>query len=169
MVARAHVGMAGGLACVVRARWSAVPVHDARVFLGVPAVGVSAAVLGGALRRPVWAQRTVSGLAAGVAGLVLAGTLLSLLPRNVGHVEATIYLTPVGQQAAVAVELAPADAARHATAFGVVSWQGGGRVSAKLNEVGPGRYVSSPPLPVTGDWKTMVGLQRGSEVMAVPV
>jgi hypothetical protein len=87
----------------------------------------------------------------------------------VGHVEATIHLTPVGQQAAVAVELAPADAARHATAFGVVSWQGGGRVSAKLNEVGPGRYVSSRPLPVTGDWKTMVGLQRGSEVMAVPV
>lgn len=168
-VAIATVGMIGELAWVKLSGWADLPVNDARVFLVVPAVAVAAAVLGGALSRPVWAQRTVPGLAAGLAGLVLAGTLLSLLPRNVGHVEATIYLTPVGQQAAVAVELAPADAARHATAFGVVSWQGGGRVSAKLNEVGPGRYVSSRPLPVTGDWKTMVGLQRGSEVMAVPV
>ncbi len=168
-VAIATVGMIGELAWVKLSGWADLPVNDARVFLVVPAVAVAAAVLGGALSRPVWAQRTVPGLAAGLAGVVLAGTLLSLLPRNVGHVEATIYLTPVGQQAAVAVELAPADAARHATAFGVVSWQGGGRVSAKLNEVGPGRYVSSRPLPVTGDWKTMVGLQRGSEVMAVPV
>jgi hypothetical protein len=168
-VAIATVGMVGELAWVKLSGWADLPVNDARVLLVVPAVAVAAAVLGGALSRPVWAQRTVPALAAGLAGLVLAGTLLSLLPRNVGHVEATIYLTPVGQQAAVAVELAPADAARHATAFGVVSWQGGGRVSAKLNEVGPGRYVSSRPVPVTGDWKTMVGLQRGSEVMAVPV
>ncbi len=168
-VAIATVGMVGELAWVKLSGWADVPVNDARVFLVVPVVAVAAAVLGGALSRPVWAQRTVPGLAAGLAGVVLAGTLLSLLPRNVGHVEATIYLTPVGQQATVAVELAPADAARHATAFGVVSWQGGGRVRAKLNEVGPGRYVSSRPLPVTGDWKTMVGLQRGSEVMAVPV
>jgi hypothetical protein len=168
-VAIATVGMVGELAWVKLSGWADLPVNDARVFLVVPVVAVAAAVLGGALSRPVWAQRTVPGLAAGLAGVVLAGTLLSLLPRNVGHVEATIYLTPVGQQATVAVELAPADAARHATAFGVVSWQGGGRVSAKLNEVGPGRYVSSRPLPVTGDWKTMVGLQRGSEVMAVPV
>jgi hypothetical protein len=168
-VAIATVGMIGELAWVKLSGWADWPVNDARVFLVVPVVAVAAAVLGGALSRPVWAQRTVPGLAAGLAGVVLAGTLLSLLPRNVGHVEATIYLTPVGQQAAVAVELAPEDAARHATAFGVVSWQGGGRVSAKLNEVGPGRYVSSRPLPVTGDWKTMVGLQRGSEVMAVPV
>jgi hypothetical protein len=168
-VAIATVGMVGELAWVELSGWADLPVNDGRVFLVVPAVAVSAAVLGGALSQPVSAQRTVPGLAAGVAGLVLAGTLLSLLPRNVGHVEATIHLTPVGQQAAVTVELAPADAARHATAFGVVSWQGGGRVSAKLNEVGPGRYVSSRPLPVTGDWKTIVGLQRGSEVMAVPV
>ncbi|MDT7596372.1 MAG: hypothetical protein QOJ06_1918 [Pseudonocardiales bacterium] len=168
-VAIATVGMVGELAWVELSGWADLPVNDARVFVVVPAVAVAAAVLGGALSQPVSAQRTVPGLAAGLAGLVLAGTLLSLLPRNVGHVEATIHLTPVGQQAAVAVELAPADAARHATAFGVVSWQGGGRVSAKLNEVGPGRYVSSRPLPVTGDWKTMVGLQRGSEVMAVPV
>jgi hypothetical protein len=154
--------------------WGELPANDARVFLVVPAAALSAAVLGGALSRPVLgrpvgARRAVPAMAAGVAGVVLAGTLLALLPRNVGEVNATIRLIPVGQQATVAVELAPADAARRATAFGVVAWQGGGQVSAKLNEVGPGRYISSRPLPITGDWKTMVGLQRGNEVMAAPV
>jgi hypothetical protein len=165
----ATVGIAGELAWVKLSGWGELPANDTRFFLVVPAAALSAAVLGGALSRPVGSRRAVPALAAGVAGLVLAGTLLALLPRNVGEVNATIRLIPAGQQATVAVELAPADAARRATAFGVVAWQGGGRVSAKLNEVGPGRYISSRPLPITGDWKTMVGLQRGDEVMAAPV
>ena len=51
----------------------------------------------------------------------------------------------------------------------MVSWQGGGRVRAALNEVGPGRYVASRPLPIIGSWKTMVGLQRADQVMAAPI
>ena len=168
-VAIATVGMVGELAWVTLSGWGDLPANDLRIFLAVPAAAVAAAVLGGALSQPVWAQRTVPGVAAGLAGLILAGTVLSLLPRNVGDVDAVIRLTAVGQQATVAVELQPADAARRATAFGVVSWQGGGRISAKLDEVGPGRYISSRPLPVSGDWKTIVGLQRGDEVMAAPV
>jgi hypothetical protein len=165
----ATVGVAGELAWVKLSGWGDLPANDARIFLVVPAAAIAAAVLGGALSKPIRAQRAVPALAAGLAGLVLAGTLLALLPRNVGNVNATIRLTPVGEQAIVAVDLQPVDAARNATAFRVVSWQGGGRVSAKLNEVGPGRYVSDRPVPVTGDWKTMVGLQRRDEVMAAPV
>jgi hypothetical protein len=165
----ATVGIAGELAWVKLSGWGDLPANDARIFLVVPAAGIAAAVLGGALSKPIRAQRAVPALAAGLAGLVLAGTLLALLPRHVGNVNATIRLTPVGDQAIVGVELQPADAASHATAFGVVSWQGGGRVSAKLNEVGPGRYVTDRPVPITGDWKTMVGLQRADEVMAAPV
>lgn len=168
-VAIATLGIAGELAWVKLSGWGDLPANDARIFLVVPAAAVAAAVLGGALSKPVRTQLPVPALAAGLAGLVLAGTLLSLLPRNVGDVSAIIRLTPVGQQASVAVELQPADAANRATAFGIVSWQGGGRVSAKLNEVGPGRYESSRPVPVSGSWKTMVGLQRGDEVMAAPV
>lgn len=67
------------------------------------------------------------------------------------------------------VELTPPDAAKSATAFGIVSWQGGGRASASLKEVAPGRYVSSRPVPITGSWKSMVGLQRGDQVMAAPI
>jgi len=154
---------------ILRKKLAALEGAEDALLFGSGAAAVAAAVLGGALSKPIRAQRAVPALAAGLAGLVLAGTLLALLPRHVGDVNATIRLTPVGDQAIVAVDLQPADAARHATAFGVVSWQGGGRVSAKLNEVGPGRYVSDRPLPITGDWKTMVGLQRSDEVMAAPV
>ncbi len=168
-VAIATAGVAGELAWVKLSGWGDLPANDPRIFLVVPAAAIAAAVLGAALSKPIRAQRPVPALAAGLAGLVLVGTVLALLPRNVGNVNATIRLTPVGQQATVAVDLEPTDAARDATAFGVVSWQGGGRVSAKLNEVAPGRYVSDRPVPVTGDWKTMVGLQRRDEVMAAPV
>ncbi len=63
----------------------------------------------------------------------------------------------------------PPGAADGATAFAVTSWQGGGRVTAFFDEVGPGRYRSEKAVPVTGEWKTVVSLQRGSEVMAAPV
>ena len=130
---------------------------------------VAAAVLGVAMGRPVPGGTRVPALAALGAGLVLVGVFAYPLPRNVGDVEALVRLRPAGERATVEVELVPADAAESATAFGVVSWQGGGTVAASLDKVGPVRYVSDKPLPITGSWKTMVGLQRGDEVMAVPV
>jgi hypothetical protein len=113
-------------------------------------------------------------LAVGGALVVLLAALAYPLPRNVGNVEAIIRLQPVGlvngvEQADVSVQLTPTDAADDADAFGLVSWQGGGRVLAELDPVGPGRYVSSRPVPVDGSWKSMVGLQRGDEVMAAPI
>jgi hypothetical protein len=67
------------------------------------------------------------------------------------------------------IQLEPADAAHHASAFAVSSWQGGGRVTAMLREIAPGHYRSLQPVPVSGRWKTMVALSRGGEVMAAPV
>ncbi|MEW6153485.1 MAG: hypothetical protein AB1673_05775 [Actinomycetota bacterium] len=136
-----------------------------------PIAAMAGALLGAALARPMpdGAKRVPA--AAALAGAVaLVAVLAYPLPRNVGDVSAVIRLTEiVGDRATVEVELVPADAARKATAFGIVAWQGGGTVKASLNEVAPGRYVSSKPLPISGPWKTVVGLQRHDEVMAVPV
>lgn len=141
-----------------------------KAALFAPLTAVAAALLGGALSRPVpgWVRRVPA--MAGVAGaVVLIGALVLPLQRDVGDVQAIIRLQPAGERALVEVELTPPDAAESATAFGIVSWQGGGRVSASLKEVSPGRYVSSRPVPVTGSWKSMVGLQRGDQVMAAPI
>ncbi|MGH9279772.1 MAG: hypothetical protein ACRD12_16945, partial [Acidimicrobiales bacterium] len=141
----------------------------AKAAILAPITAIAAAVLGGALARPVGGGKQVPAVAALAGGLVLLAAVAYPLPRKVGPVEADIRLQPAGERAIVEVQLTPADAADSATAFGVVSWQGGGRVSAALEEIGPGRFVSSKPLPVSGEWKTIVGLQRGDQVMAAPV
>ena len=136
-----------------------------------PAAAIAAALIGTALGGAIGSARErvpVAALAA--AGVVLLAALAYPFPRQVGPVSATVRLQQVGALAGVEVTLDPPTAARQATAFVVTSWQGGSpTVRAALDQVGPGRYVSSRPMPVTGSWKTLVSLQRGDEVMAVPV
>ena len=104
------------------------------------------------------------------AGVALVAVLAYPLPRNVGSVDAVVRTEVVGGRPGVRGSVVgPAGAADGATAFAVTSWQGGGRVTAFFDEVGPGLYRSEKAVPVTGDWKTVVSLQRGSEVMAAPV
>src|SRR5205085_3101939 len=94
--------------------------------------GVAAAMLGAALARPVPdGGHRLPAVAALAGGLVLAATIAYPLPRHVGNVAADIRLrTPEAAQSIVEVDLTPANAAKSATAFGVVSWQGGGRVAS---------------------------------------
>ncbi len=133
--------------------------------------GVSAAMLGAVLARPVPdGGRRLPAVAALAGGLVLVAVIAYPLPRNVGDVAADIrLLTPDQPTSVVELTFTPADAVDSATGFGIVSWQGGGRIASELKEVGPGRYVSEKAMPITGRWKTMVGLQRDDEVMAAPV
>jgi len=71
------------------------------------------------------------------------------------------------------VRLDPADAARGNQWFEVLSWQGRTpghtRQLTPLREIAPGRYVTSGRLPVTGNWKTLVRLAKGTHIMALPV
>ena len=136
-----------------------------------PIAALAAALVGTALGGAIAkARETIPAAALAAAGVALLGTLAFPLPRDVGPVTATVRLQQLGSMANVEVALDPPDAARTATAFAVSAWQGGSEtVKADLKQVGLGRYVSSRPVPVTGKWKTMVSLQRGDEVMAVPI
>lgn len=183
------VGLAGEIVLVAVLHWfpvSAAVLPKAAVLSVLAAVaatvvgaGLSRAQAVAPLRDPGLGRRpperhAVVGGSVGAPAVVLGLVALALvlaypLPREVGAVQALIRLEPVGALANVEVELQPADAAVDASAFGVVSWQGGGRVMAELRQVGPGRYRSSRPVPVTGTWKSMVGLQRGNQVMAAPI
>jgi hypothetical protein len=164
------VGVAGDLAWVEVSGWFDIPssVLVKGLLLGAVA-GVGAAVLGAGLARAASPRGRIPAAASAAAVLALVGAFAYPFPRNVGRVDAVIRLEPVGERANVTVEMVPADAAVDATAFGIVAWQGGGTLRAPLEQVAPGRYVSSVPVPVTGTWKTMVGLQRGDEVMAAPI
>ena len=55
----------------------------------------------------------------------------------------------------------PPDAATDAEWFDVTAWQGGGLVVDRLERTGPGLYRTTEPIPVHGDWKTMIRLAQG--------
>jgi len=125
---------------------------------------VGAAVLGTALAGSRLPRAAVPG-----AGALLLVVIAVPALRQVGRVEATVAIDRLEGDAVVDVEVRPANAARGADLFEVWSAQGGGRITASLREVAPGRYRAERPVPVGGDWKTLVALYRGREVMATPI
>jgi hypothetical protein len=73
----------------------------------------------------------------------------------------------------LAVTLDPPHASRGAEWFEVLSWQG--RTPGRTRQIahfragGPGRFAADRPIPVGGNWKSMVRLARGSHLMGAPV
>jgi hypothetical protein len=67
------------------------------------------------------------------------------------------------------ITLTPAGAADDAAWFTATSWQGGGEVVDRLRKTGPGTWETTKPLPVHDSWKTTLRLQRGSDVLGLPV
>ncbi|MGP4058558.1 hypothetical protein ACTWP6_27665 [Mycobacterium sp. 4D054] len=56
----------------------------------------------------------------------------------------------------------------------VLGWQGGlanerGQFIDPLEKVGPGHYVSTQPMPVSGTWKTLLRVHDGRTLTAVPI
>ena len=174
------VGLAAELAWIDLSGWGVLPTTGFPAALLLSVVGAcAAALLGVALvqgavppeqtERAAAAEARITPLLMATAALALVGVLAVPLPRTVGDVQAVISLDRLEGTSNVTVQLEPPGAAENATLFGIIAWQGGGRVLAELDEVGPGRYVSSKPIPVSGEWKSMIGLQRGDEVMAAPI
>ena len=133
-------------------------------------VAVAASVIGACFGAVAAGERVqVPRPVLAVAALVLIGGLILPLPRTAGDVDASVRLERHGDRAAVTVEVTPADAADGANWFQLIAWQGGGLVVTDLRETSPGLWVGEADVPVTGGWKTMLRLHRGSEMMAVPI
>jgi hypothetical protein len=67
------------------------------------------------------------------------------------------------------IELDPPDAADDAKWMHAMAWQGGGSRLVELRETAPGTYRTTEPLPVTGDWKSMIRLHAGNAILAMPI
>jgi hypothetical protein len=109
------------------------------------------------------------------AGLLVAlGAVGFCIPITAGsHVTVQAQLHDVTGGDARSVQgtftLTPRDAADHAEWFTVTSWQGGGSVVQDLDEVRPGVYRTTEPIPVHGEWKTTLRLQTGTDVLGLPI
>jgi hypothetical protein len=160
--------------------WPGALLPEAAVLGLITAVGggLVGAWTGGQLNRTAGipappAARAARWLAPAGLAAVVACIAVSL-PISAGSpVRAQVALQDVdsGPQRTVraTVHLTPAGAADDAAWFTTTSWQGGGQVVARLRKTGPGTWVSTEPIPVHGSWKSTLRLQRGSEVLGLPI
>jgi hypothetical protein len=74
-----------------------------------------------------------------------------------------------GREVEATMRLNPPEAAADAEWFDVTAWQGGGLVVDPLKRVGLGVYRTTEPIPVYGNWKTMVRFHKGNSLTALPI
>ena len=114
--------------------------------------------------------RTAGALAA-VALTAIVGFAL-LKPADTG-VSATVALQEAGggpqRTVHATVALDPPDAAADAEWLTATAWQGGGLVVDHLERVREGVYRTTEPIPVHGNWKSLIRLHRGDSLTGLPV
>ncbi|MGA8987330.1 hypothetical protein [Aeromicrobium sp.] len=108
-----------------------------------------------------------------VTGLAVANGLHATVPSNAS---ADVVLTQVGTsdspQVTAKLALAPADLVdEHPTWVQITAWQGGGAgvVTDRLRRTGLNTWESTKPVPVGGNWKTLLRVQDGRTLAAVPI
>jgi hypothetical protein len=159
----------------MRLPWSADLLPEA-VFFAV-AAGVAGGVAGallalglrGELPRPAVARPAIVLATATVALLVAAG----LQHDTPAGARANVALDPVSggphRSANATVKIVPAALAEDAAWVTVTAWQGGGLHVDRLKRVGAGVYRTTKPIPLYGNWKSLVRVHTGSAVVGAPV
>lgn len=111
-----------------------------------------------------------------IGGAVANGLHILVPSKNNAAITLTDLPSAPGQRMVSAdVQLLPADmVSDHPDWLTILSWQGRmnndrGLVIDRLAKVGPGHYRSTQPVPVWGDWKTLLRVQDGRTMTAVPI
>jgi hypothetical protein len=111
-----------------------------------------------------------------IGGAVANGLHIVVPQQNNATVTLTDQPGPAGQRMVSAdVQLMPADmVSDHPDWVTILSWQGRmennrGLIIDRLQKVGPGHYRSTQPVPVWGSWKTLMRVQDGYTMTAVPI
>ena len=135
--------------------------------------GLIGALLGCALRGSL-PRTAVARTVPVVALLAIAGTLADgLWTTTSENVQAQVTLQDLRpgpkREVAATVRIDPPQAADDPAWLNVTAWQGGGLVVNRLAAQGDGVYRTTEPIPVHGDWKASIRLQRGREVLGLPV
>jgi hypothetical protein len=145
-------------------------------FVAAVAGGVTGGFIGRALSSPEIAPDPAPRFALPAALVALVAVLVYATPITAGDpVKATVTLTdakpPPKREVDLQVKLDPPGAADDAYWFVQTAWQGkeGRSVVSKLEQVGPGTWRNTEPLPVHGDWKTTLRLHKGFAVQGLPV
>ena len=74
-----------------------------------------------------------------------------------------------GREVEATVKLRPRTLADDAHWLQVTAWQGDGLVVNRLEEVRPGTYRTTEPIPVNSEWKAILRLHEGRSIGGVPI
>jgi hypothetical protein len=111
-----------------------------------------------------------------IGGAVANGLHITVPSQNTATVTLTDQPSPPGQRMVSAdVMISPTTiVSDHPDWLTILAWQGRmqnnrGLMIDKLAKVGPGHYRSTQPIPVWGEWKTLLRVQDGRTMTAVPI
>jgi hypothetical protein len=104
-----------------------------------------------------------------IMGLFVDGVWTTVPEGVQAHVALRNLRSPPQREASAKVRIDPAKAAQDPAWLNITAWQGGGLVIDKLEPEGGGVYRTTEPIPVSGDWKATIRLQRGHEVLGLPI
>jgi hypothetical protein len=144
--------------------------------------GTAGGVLGGLIGRalaggPV-AEHAVPRWAGAIAGAIAVLAIAWPMPTSGGNgLRADVSLRDLPgspRHVAATIRLHPEDGADGAAFFNITAWQGADWrrehvVIDDLDEVAPGVWRTSRPIPVYGEWKAIVRLQKGRTLASLPV
>ncbi|GAB2838033.1 hypothetical protein GCM10022221_41780 [Actinocorallia aurea] len=130
--------------------------------------GLAGAVLGvllaeglaGRLPRPAVAR----GLFAGALLVIAGGAANGLIATVPDDLSAHVEIAPDGN-AAITLSRPVDDPAW----VQVTAWQGGDLHVDTLEQTGPAAYRTTTPMPLDGEWKTLIRIHDGRELSAVPI
>lgn len=143
------------------------------IFLALVA-GIGGGLLGGLIGRALSEPGSDRERAGGVliAATVIAILVALIIPLPISaEASGTAHVVleePDAERSALTVTLDPPSLAEDPLWFNVTSWQGGGSVVEPLEPSGGGSYRSGP-VPIHGEWKSLIRLHTGASIVAVPV
>jgi hypothetical protein len=155
--------------------WPASLLPEAAIagFVTAVAGGVLGAAIGNSLSPSGVFERPPRPALAGAAVALLAALLYAVPMSDGERIRASVQLadvTPAPERTVHAtVRVDPRDAADDAHWFVSTAWQGreGRSVVDPLEEIRPGVWRTTKPVPVYGTWKASVRLQKGSAVQGL--
>jgi hypothetical protein len=160
---------------VFRFGWTSGLMPEGIVFgaLATIAGGAIGALLGAGLRgelpRPA-VSRAAFGLAVVTVMAIVANGLITTVPEGVrAQISLRQVSGPPDREAVATVRILPATAAQDANWVATIAWQGGGLVVDRLRRVGDGVFASTEPIPIYGNWKSLVRLHKGRWVLGAPI
>jgi hypothetical protein len=156
--------------------WTSAMLPEAAI-LGF-AAAVAAGVLGGYLGRAlisgdVAPQRGPRWLLPAAAAAILFCLAFPLPMNSGGRATATVALTTAqgGPHRTVnaTIKISPPSATDNREWLTMTAWQGGSLQVDRLKKIGPSTWRTTQPVPVYGKWKSMLRMENGRGVRAVPV